>query len=140
VPDGLFWTVLVPDSDVLVNLGAGTAIMQVNNLQTLDFVTFENDLLHGPAIPTTVSYAVQWSGLKNRTQVRIPVLQDGSPGFAAQLAQSDTSGATVSFTASEPTAVVNGLTGVTYNSDPTTPATVLYAGLGLERNGVFLPG
>lgn len=130
----------MPDGSVQVNLGAGTAIMQVSNLATLDFVTFENDLLHGPSIPTTVSYTVQWSGLANRSKVVIPVLQDGSPGFAAELAQSDTSGATVAFTASEPTAVVNGLTGVTYMSDPATPATVLYAALGRERNGVFFHG
>jgi hypothetical protein len=140
VPDGLFWTVLVPDSSVRVDLTAGNAVMAVRNLPTLDFVTFVNDAQHGPSIPTTVSFFMQWSGLSNRSLVRIPVLSDGSPGFIASLAQSETGGASVSFTASEPTAVVNGVTGAVYSSDPTTPATVLYAALGAERNGVFFQG
>lgn len=116
-----------------VNLAAGTAVMQLSNLQTLDFVTFQNDILHGPANPTTLSFLMQWSGLSARERITIPVLSDGSPGFTAELAQSLTSGASVEFTANEPTI------GAAYSSDPSTPATVLYAGLGVERNGVFFP-
>lgn len=134
MPGGLFWTIWVPDSAVQVNLAAGSAVMQVSNLQTLDFVTFQNDILHGPANPTTLSFLMQWSGLTDRERVTVPVLSDGSPGFTAQLAQSLTGGATVEFTANEPTV------GAAYSSDPSTPATVLYAGLGIERNGVFYPG
>ena len=137
MPDGLFWTVLVPDESVQVDLDEGTAVMQASNLATLDFQTIQNDLTHGAAIPTTVSFTVQWSGLRDREIVRLPVLPDGSRGFIADLAQSTSSGATVAWSAEEPTAVVNGVTGVHYGADAGTAATVLYAALGRERNGVF---
>jgi hypothetical protein len=137
VPGGLFWTVLVSDDNVHVDLDDGTAVMQVSNLATLDFQNIQNDLLHGPAIPTTVSFTVQWSGLRDRDLVRIPLLSDGSPGFIARLAQSTSSGATVAWSADEPTAVVNGVKGVHYGADAGAAVAVLYAGLGRERNGVF---
>jgi hypothetical protein len=138
VPGGLFWTVLVSDDTVHVDLDDGTAVMQVSNLATADFQNNLNDLLHGPAIPTTVSFTVRWSGLRDRELVRIPLLSDGSPGFIAHLAQSTTSGVTVVWSADEPTAVVNGVTGAHYGADAGAAVTVLYAGLGCERNGVFL--
>ena len=137
VPGGLFWTVLVSDDTVHVDLDDGTAVMQVSNLATTDFQNNLNDLLHGPAIPTTVSFTVRWSGLRDRDLVRIPLLSDGSPGFIARLAQSTTSGVTVVWSADEPTAVVNGVTGAHYGADAGAAVKVLYAGLGCERNGVF---
>ena len=89
------------------------------------------------AIPTTVSFTVQWSGLRDREIVRLPLLSDGSRGFIADLAQSTTGGVTVAWSADEPTAVVNGVTGAHYGADAGAAVTVLYAALGRERNGVF---
>jgi hypothetical protein len=43
----------------------------------------------------------------------------------------------VTWSADEPSAVVNGVTGVHYGADAGAAVTVLYAGLGHERNGVF---
>lgn len=133
----MFWTILVPNEDVQVNLDDGSAVMQASKLATKDFQTLLNDLQHGPFIPTTVSFVSTWSGLTDRDVVRIPLLIDGSPGFVANLAQSTSSGARVVWSADEPTAVVNGVKGVRYSAGPDAPVTVLYAGLGTERNGIF---
>jgi len=62
--DRVFWTTAIPDSDVTVNLGAGTAEMQVNNLAMGDYFTKASAF--GPNwatafVPATVSFDVVWS-------------------------------------------------------------------------------
>ena len=46
--------------------------MTATNLVTKDFGTFENDISHGPFVPATVSFKVQWSGVLDRIKIRDP--------------------------------------------------------------------
>ena len=61
--NGLFWTVVMDDRDVTVNLAAGTATLHGRNLHMKDFHDFENSqLLNGePPTPSVVSFTVKWT-------------------------------------------------------------------------------
>jgi hypothetical protein len=139
VPDGLFWTVSLPSSSVQVNAGAGVATYQVSDLVTKDFGTTLNDLLHGPWVPATVSFAVRWSGVTSNTQRSHlnPTNLGGSHSaepFAGAFVVSQLPGngtATMQWSASE--------ANLQYVTDWSTPSQCLWTVVGRERNGVFLP-
>src|SRR5438128_808102 len=60
-----FWTAAIPDSDVTVHFGAGTAEMRVDNLALGDFGTKANALgknWQTASDPAVVSFDVVWSG------------------------------------------------------------------------------
>jgi hypothetical protein len=127
VPGGLFWTVPLPNGSVHVNPGDGTATYQVSNLATLEFHDFFNDLLHGPAIPTTLSFTIRWGGtITARHNVR-----DTVNGFAGEYVYNS---ATMVWSASEPTRPGGP---ATFVSDPASTSTSDVAVVGHERNGVF---
>ena len=61
--NGLFWTVVMDDRDVTVDLAAGTATLHGRNLHMKDYHDFENSqLLNGePPTPSVVSFTVKWT-------------------------------------------------------------------------------
>jgi hypothetical protein len=61
--NGLFWTTVVGDDDIDVDLAAGTATLRGNNLHMKDFHDFENALLGNgePPTPSVVSFTVKWT-------------------------------------------------------------------------------
>ena len=61
--NGLFWTVVMDDRDVTVDLAAGTATLNGRNLHMKDYHDFENSqLLNGePPTPSVVSFTVKWT-------------------------------------------------------------------------------
>jgi hypothetical protein len=62
--NGLFWTMVVDDRDIDVDLAAGTATFRGTNMHMPDFHDFENAILGNGATPTpaVVSFTVEWTG------------------------------------------------------------------------------
>jgi hypothetical protein len=144
----VFWTAVIPDSDVQVNLGAGIAEMHVHNFPELDYYSPEGlgDLASlGPTWQTgyfdsTVSINVVWSGpVTRRVDVR-----DAANGFAGTFNENQ---ATVTWSASSDS-------GFSFTSDVGSFATSVpevpgvngvtvplnfFAQVAQERNGVFFP-
>jgi hypothetical protein len=123
VPDGLFWTIPLPKHSVAVHLGAGKASLKATHVSLKDFGTIPNDLLHGPSVPATASFSVQWSGVIKRVKVR-----NVETGFAGEFV---VTGARMEYTASVPAH------DFVFASDPAAPLTVVFAEIGHERNGRF---
>jgi hypothetical protein len=107
---------------IKVNLGAGTATMRVVNQHILDFGNILNAISDGPSDPATVSYTIQWHGVKQRRQVH-----NGDLHVAGLFLDTD---ASIQWTGH------NAATGFTFVSDAAGQA-VISAQLGHERNGVF---
>lgn len=124
-PTGLFWTIPMPDTGVDVNLGAGRAVMRFANAPVYDFGDFVNSVLGlTPAIPATVSFTVEWSGVNERVNAR-NVAQDFAGEFVRTRARM------------EWTATAGGYR---FRSDPLATSSSLFAEIGHERNGVFFSG
>jgi hypothetical protein len=144
----VFWTTVIPDSDVQVNLLTGTAQMHVRNLPELDYYSPEGtgDLASlGPTWQTgnfdsTVSIDVVW----NRPVTRVVNVQDAADGFAGIFEENQ---ATVSWS-------VNSASGFSFTSNPGNFSTSVpevpgvngvsaplnfFAQVAFERNGIFFP-
>jgi hypothetical protein len=144
----VFWTAVIPDSDVQVNPAAGTAEMHVHNLPELDYFSPDGNaalLSLGPTWQTgyfdsTASFDVVWNGPVTR---RVNV-KDAANGFAGVFNENQ---ATVTWS-------TNSTSGFTFTSNPgnfsTSVAEVpgvngvtaplnFFAEVGQERNGVFFP-
>jgi len=61
--NGLFWTAVLEPRNVRVNLGAGTATLEVYDLHLWDYRDFENSITGyaGQPVPAIVSFKVQWT-------------------------------------------------------------------------------
>jgi len=60
---GLFWTTVLDDDAVDVDLGAGTATYHARDLRMFDYHEFENSVLGNGATPSpgAVSFTVKWT-------------------------------------------------------------------------------
>jgi hypothetical protein len=108
---------------VQVGFAAGKASYRVSNLSLFDFGNIPNALF-GPrnsAIPATVSFDVEWSGVDQRARI-----SDPTEPFVADVIYGS---ATMSFTATSG--------GATFVSDPASTSHSVFAELGHERNGRF---
>lgn len=123
VPGGVFWTIPVHPDSIDIDLGDGEASFKLSHLVSKEFVTFENDLLHGPTVPATASFAVEWSGVIKRVKVR-----NAAEGFIGQFAVTH---ATLEYSASVPAHDFE------FVSDPAATSISVFAQIGHERNGVF---
>jgi len=65
-PDGLFWTIRIPDDAVASNLGRGTGSYRLSGLHLEDYGSLPNALSDGPSVPATVTFDVEWSGVIER--------------------------------------------------------------------------
>jgi hypothetical protein len=145
----VFWTAVIPDSDVQIDLGSGRAEMHIRDLPELDYYSPAGlgDLASLGATWQTgyfdsiVSIDVVWSGpVTRRVNVR-----DAANGFAGTFnenqasvrwsASSDSGFSFVSEVGSFASSVpeVPGVNGVTVPLN-------FFAQIGQERNGVFFPG
>jgi hypothetical protein len=125
-----FWIAAIPDSDVQVHFGAGTAEMSVSNLPALDYVNLQTSV--GPNWQTafvgaTVSFDVVWSG----PITRAVTVTDGSNGdqFAGDFVENQ---ATVTWSATN----ANGFS-FTGNPGQFSTSIAPFAELGQEQNGSF---
>ena len=127
-PFGLFWTIAIPGDGIDVNLGAGRASMQANDVPIHDFGTFGNDITGGgaPPPPGTVSFKVVWSGVNQRLNIRNTDPTYG--GFAGEFIRNSAQ--------MEWTATVGDLKFV---SDLLATSSSSFAEIGHERNGSFFP-
>ena len=123
-PSGLFWTIPVSPSMVSFDATTGRARFRATGLAVKDYGNFFNAIAKQPkgVKPGHVSFDVQWHGGDDPQQLR-----DEKFGFSGTFVSG---GASISFTArTEGSPIL-------YRSLP-SGTKVLYAGSGMERNGVF---
>lgn len=132
-PVGLFWTIQISDdrqgddgNGVDVNLGTGSASLQVSNAPILDYGSLGNALFGGgpPPVPGTVSVRVDWQGVNQRLNIRNtdPVFGGFAGEFVRNAAQMQWSATVGDFM---------------FESDPLGTSSSSFAEIGHERNGVF---
>jgi hypothetical protein len=132
----VFWIAAIPDQDVTVNVGAGTAEMHVRNLYELDYPDFNTSV--GPDWQTkyhdaTASFDVVWTGPVTR---RVDV-KDAADGFAGHFNENQ---ATVTWSAQSTSGFsFTSELGNKATSDSFAGAGNFFAQVGEERNGVFFP-
>jgi hypothetical protein len=121
LPNGLFWTIEIPEENIQVNLGTGHASMQAADVPILDDV-------YGtpPPTPGLVSFTVIWSGVDEQLKIHNddPVYGGFAGTFIRNTAQM------------EWTATVGDFTFV---SAPLETSSSSFAESGQERNGIFFP-
>ena len=61
--DGLFWTIVIDPEAVEVDLAAGTATFEMEDLHIKDYGNLENGITGdgAPPVPAIVSFKVQWT-------------------------------------------------------------------------------
>jgi hypothetical protein len=118
-PQGLFWTVTVPDASVQVDLTTGTASFRISDMAIMDFTTLANALAGHPGVPATVSFDMEWSGVLSKYPVNDP-----TNGFAGAFMQT---GGTIVWSAKTATG--------SFQSDPAATSKPVYAQLGQEVSG-----
>jgi hypothetical protein len=130
-PLGLFWTIAIADDSVQVQLGKGSAQMDVTDVPIFDYESIPNSLFGGqPGVPGTVSFKIVWSveGSPVKTRNTDPVFG----GFRGEFIRSTAPNAA----RMEWSATVGELQLV---SDPLTTSFSVFAEIGHEQNGSFFP-
>ena len=133
-PDGLFWTLPLPDDSITVNPGKGFASMEGSNVSVNDYHDFGNAIggggpgIPGPSVPAQVSFTVVWSGVISRVNLRNTDSPLNGGGFAAELVRNAAQMAW--------SATVGNLE---YVSDPLATSASVFAEIGHLRNGSFFP-
>ena len=120
---GLFWTIHIATQDVHVDLDEASAEMRVTQQEVEDYGTLRNALLDGPSDPATVSFVMQWRGVRARLHVRDLVVH-----FVTDRIEG---AATATWSAVVPSKRFS------FESDPADTSTSVFAEIGAERNGVF---
>jgi hypothetical protein len=139
----VFWTAVIPDSDVQVHPAAGTAEMHVRNLAEVNYYSpsgSAGNISVGPnwqtaGVDSTVSFDVVWNGpVTRRVNVR-----DATYGFAGTFNEVNNNNVTVRWSGSNALGF-----SFTSNVGNLTTSTALepgffFAQLAHERNGIFFP-
>jgi hypothetical protein len=150
----VFWTAKIPDSDFTVNLGAGTAHLNVTGLPEYDYNNFlDSDSTdwqfdQSPAHPSgfyndTISVDVQWHGPVTETDQ----VKDTANGFAGTFNQDDATTVWQVTASNRPAGSAHLVTFTATPSDTAYTNTVAggmfdglaFTQLGTEQNGVFFP-
>jgi hypothetical protein len=123
-PSGLFWTIPVSPSAVSYDAATGRARFRMSGLALNDYGNFSNATSKRPknVKPAHATFDVLWHGTDDVQQVR-----DAKFGFSGTFASGN---ASITFTTK------NAGSPIVYRSEP-SGSTALYAGSGMERNGVF---
>jgi hypothetical protein len=124
-PSGLFWTVPIPPSAISYDARTGAGHFRLSTFALPDFGNFFNAVSKHPSPapkPSHATFDVRWHGGNDPLEIR-----DGRYGFAGTFVDGP---ATISFTAK------NDGSNVVYRS-VSSGQKALYAGAGMERNGVF---
>jgi hypothetical protein len=129
--NGVFWTVSLPVDSVNVHLGAGSALLDAENIPIHDVFTVANSFSHVvPLVPSIIdSLRIHWSGITNTIDFSDPVDR-----FAGVFLENS---ATIEVTATTPPS--DTLHGFQFVSDPASTTTSLFAQIGHEQNGAFFP-
>lgn len=121
--NGLFWTIPFPEESAWVDLAAGEAQMHALSMEIPDTYTFFNAFARGPQEMARVSFDVWWHSPKSTEHIR-----NEEQGFAATLLDVESA---ISFSAESDS--------FGFISDPPDRSQALYARIGYEANGAFLP-
>ena len=121
-PNGLFWTIPIPQSAVQVDPGNGTARFHMENVAIPDFGDFFSAVTGGPSTPGRASFDIHWDGGGQRG-----TFEDDQNGFIASLVQGP---AWIAWHASNDN-------GYSYTAS-TVDQTTVSAAVGHERNGIFV--
>ena len=124
-PDGLFWTIAVPEDSIEINFEQGRASLEARDVPIEDYQTITNAFFGDGPAPTqgSVSFTVTWHGVDERVNIR-----HDDDGFAGEFIRNTAQMAW--------TATVGDLT---FRSDPLTTSSSSFAEIGHERNGIFFP-
>jgi len=120
-PNGVFWTIAVPDSVVDVNPGVGRAAFRASDLRMPDFHDFVSSIYPAESEPATVSFDIRWHDVQERTNRR-----NTTDDFAGEFVVTK---ATAEWSARQ--------AGFEFVSDPAATSVSEHAIVGHERNGVF---
>lgn len=121
--NGLFWTIPFPDAGAWIDLAAGQAEMHALSMEMPDTYTFANAAVRGPQEMAQVSFDVWWHSPSGVEHIR-----NEEQGFAATLLEVQSA---IAFSAESET--------FGFVSDPPEASEALYARIGYEANGIFLP-
>jgi hypothetical protein len=130
--NGVFWTTRIPSGSVQVQLGAGSALLDAENIPVLDAFTVANSfgrsVLPVPAVID--SLRIQWSGITDTIQ-----FSDETDKFAGFFLENS---ATIEVTVTTPPS--GTLHGFQFVSDPASTSISHFAQIGHDSNGAFFPG
>lgn len=121
---------MISPDNIVTNMSDGTATLQFNNIDLLDWVTLANSLTNGALVPGTpmkgtMSATVQWSDVIRRFHV-----DDTTNGFGGNFVETK-----ATFKVSTQNADGFSFSG---SGDSTIPTAFgNFAEIGVERNGVF---
>lgn len=122
--NGSFWTIAVSDDSVSINLNKGTARFHMENLDIKDYFDIVNSLTDGgttgPPVAATVSFDVRWKSPFDHYKI-----EEETQGFRGEFWQTD---ASINWSGANDD-------GASFDSSEQT--TVIFAGIGRERNGKF---
>ena len=118
---GLFWTIRVPDSAVVVDRRVTTARYVQRDLTVFDYVNVWTAFAGQPTGTATVSFDTRWKATGKPFRFR-----DSTKRFSGiyQLAQS-----TIEWKATG--------SGFSFETDPARTSRTTYAAMGREGNGIF---
>ncbi len=121
--NGLFWTTVLGDDNVSVDLAAGMATMHADDLRLKDYHDFENAILENGAAPTPamVSFTIEYTAAGAVNHFDNPT-QNFRGDFRDVVAQMEWSGRSGDFE---------------YQSHPMAESTTDGGQLGHESNGSF---
>jgi len=130
--NGLFWLVSAPHDAVQIDLGSGTASVQMTDVPVLDAHDIANALTGGkgltnppippiPAVPATVSFDIEWSNVLERAKVT-----NDMEAFTGQFLKTE---ATIRWSSNEAE--------FSFVSEAPDPDRNIYSVIGQIRNGVF---
>lgn len=121
-PNGVFWTIAVPDGAVDVNPGKGRARFAMRDMAIPDFGDFVNAISPGAtSTPAVASFDVRWSDIQSRYNTSQP-----DWNFAGEFVVTK---ASIEWSSEQ--------AGFSFRSDPASTSVTDYAIVGHERNGVF---
>ena len=122
MPNGVFWTLRLPeDNPLLIDFQAGEATL-IADLDVLDYTKIPNAFALGPAVPGAVTFELDWSGPITRDLN----VRDTANRFRGRFLENK---ATLAWSASR--------AGFKFVSDSADTSKSVFAQLGRERNGVF---
>ena len=122
MPNGVFWTVPLPDDNpLLLDFEAGEATL-IADLDVTDYTSIPNSFALGAGVPAGVNYEVRWTGPIAR-DVRV---RDTANGFRGQFRENT---ATLAWSAAR--------AGFKFTSDGANTSKSVFAQLGRESNGIF---
>ena len=118
---GLFWTQPVSEDALDVDLEDGTATLGVEDLDEEDYHNLSNALHDGPSDPSSVSFAMRWTGVGDSFR-----LTDHVHGFSGRFRLCTVK---IEWSAKGPD--------FEFVSDPADTTVNVRSVIGRERNGIF---